>query len=41
MKMSELALNIITLVALYSVIFASLGVVIFVAIKLAKMKDDK
>lgn len=41
MKMSELALNIITLVALYSVIFASLGVVIFVTIKLAKMKDDK
>ena len=39
--MSELIINILKLTALYSVIFASLGVVIFVAIKLAKMKDDK
>ena len=39
--MSELTLNIIGVIALYSVIFTSLGVVIFVAIKLAKMKEEK
>ncbi len=39
--MSELTLNIIAVTALYAAIFACVGVVIYIAIRLSKMKDEK
>jgi len=40
-QMTELQLNILTLLTLYTVIFTLLGVVIFIAIKLAQRGDKK